>query len=362
LLDAVRDGVSGIVVYPAEGTGGHDGWTEVEHSGVPLVMADRYRPDLAHDAVVADNTAIGRELTKTLLAAGHRTIATLWDETDTSSVRDRFAGHVEALRQAGLPIRPDLTVLRRYRDLPSDQRRARLAALLGDCGDEDQIVIRETGAHGRRLEPAPARAGAPWRPSGTVLVTGATGALGTAVARLLASEGADHLLLVSRRGPDAPGAAELARELMAAGTAVTLAALDIADRSALAELLDSVPREHPLTAVVHLAGVLDDGVLDGLTPDRFARVLAPKTDAARHLHELTADRDLSAFVLFSSLTATVGGAGQANYAAANAFLDALAEHRHALGLPATSVAWGPWGGDGMAAHGAVRSATRAMGI
>ncbi|MER6267597.1 LacI family DNA-binding transcriptional regulator [Streptomyces sp. NPDC001797] len=140
LLDAVRDGVSGIVVYPAEGTGGHDGWTEVEHSGVPLVMADRYRPDLAHDAVVADNTAIGRELTKTLLAAGHRTIATLWDETDTSSVRDRFAGHVEALRQAGLPIRPDLTVLRRYRDLPSDQRRARLAALLGGDSPADVLL------------------------------------------------------------------------------------------------------------------------------------------------------------------------------------------------------------------------------
>ncbi|MCS0603079.1 type I polyketide synthase [Streptomyces sp. LP11] len=239
---------------------------------------------------------------------------------------------------------------------------ARLAALLGDAGGEDQIVVRETGVFGRRLEPAPARAGAPWKPSGTVLVTGATGAVGAAVARWLAAEGAGHLLLTSRRGPDAPGAADLVRELTDVGTPVTLAACDVADREALADLLDAVPEEQPLTAVFHLAGVLDDGVLDALTPDRFASVLAPKADAARHLHDLTAGRDLSAFVLFSSLTATVGGAGQANYAAANACLDALAEHRRAAGLPATSVAWGPWGGDGMAAHGGVRSAARALGM
>ncbi|KMS89077.1 beta-ketoacyl synthase [Streptomyces regensis] len=250
-------------------------------------------------------------------------------------------------------------------DLPAEigpRTVARLAALLRDAGGEDQVVVRESGAYGRRLEHAPVRAGAPWKPSGTVLVTGATGAVGAAVARWLATEGADHLLLTSRRGTDAPGAADLVRELTDAGTRVTLAACDVADRKALAALLDSVPAEHPLTAVLHLAGVLDDGVLDALTPDRFAGVLAPKADAAHHLHELTADRDLSAFVLFSSLTATVGGAGQANYAAANAFLDALAEHRRAAGLPATSIAWGPWGGDGMAAHGTVRSAARAMGM
>ncbi|MFE2042419.1 SDR family NAD(P)-dependent oxidoreductase, partial [Streptomyces sp. NPDC059477] len=258
---------------------------------------------------------------------------------------DRWGGLID------LPAEPGPPVLER------------LAALLGDPGGEDQIAVRGTGAHGRRLTPAPARAGAPWKPSGTVLVTGATGAVGAAVARWLAAEGADRLLLTSRRGPDAPGAADLVHELTATGTEVTLTACDVADRAALAALLDSVPDERPVTAVLHLAGVLDDGVLDALTPERFAGVLAPKAEAARHLHELTADLDLSAFVLFSSLTATVGGAGQANYAAANAYLDALAEHRRAAGLPATSVAWGPWGGDdGMAAHGTVRSAARAMGM
>ncbi|MCF3125319.1 SDR family NAD(P)-dependent oxidoreductase [Streptomyces arenae] len=245
---------------------------------------------------------------------------------------------------------------------PGPQSLASLAALLADAGDEDQIVVRESGAYGRRLEHAAAKAGAPWRPTGTVLVTGATGGVGAAVARWLAAEGADHLLLTSRRGEQAPGMAELKDELAATGARVTVAACDVADRAALAALLETVPAEHPLTAVMHLAGVLDDGVLDGLAPEQFDGVLAPKATAADHLHELTRDLDLSAFVLFSSLTATVGGAGQANYAAANAHLDALAAHRRAAGLPATAIAWGPWGGDGMAAHGTVRAASRAMGM
>ncbi|MEV4054642.1 type I polyketide synthase [Amycolatopsis sp. NPDC049688] len=234
-------------------------------------------------------------------------------------------------------------------DLPAalDERAAdRLAGLLAEPGGEDQLAIRDQGVLARRLRPArPAPAGEPWRPRGTVLVTGGTGALGAHVARWLGRSGADHLVLTSRRGEAAPGAAELAEELRGYGCVVTIAACDVAERKAVEALLDSLG--HPPVAVVHAAGLPQSGTLAETGLDEFENVLAAKVAGAAHLDALLGD-DLEAFVLFSSNSGVWGSAGQGAYAAANAYLDALAEQRRARGAKATSVAWGLWAGGGMA--------------
>ncbi len=241
------------------------------------------------------------------------------------------------------------------------------------AADEPQLAVRAGGAYAPRLVcalpgseaaqtgapggAAPATGGAPLTngdaqlatsgaalaAEGTILVTGGTGGLGALIARHLAERGERHLLLASRRGPDAEGTGELVAQLAELGCEATLAACDFGDRDAVAGLLASIPDARPLSAVIHTAGVMEDGTIPSLGSDQVDRVLRPKVDGSLHLHELTKDIELSDFILFSSAAPLLGGAGQGNYAAANAALDALAQRRHAQGLPARALAWGLWG-------------------
>ncbi|WP_446677907.1 type I polyketide synthase, partial [Streptomyces noursei] len=322
-----------------------------------LATADAPVPDLVVTTLTTDHGA-------PVPAATHATTAAVLDLAQQWLADDRFAHARLVLVTRGATDGTDPAaaaaggLLRTARtenpgrfallDLPPGSDRPdpeALATALAATRDEPDLALHgDTDLRTARLArvPLPTEP-TDWHPDGTVLITGGTGGLGAVLARhLVTARGVRHLLLASRRGPAADGADDLITELTGHGATVRIAACDVTDPAALTDLLATVPDAHPLTAVVHTAGIVDDGVLGSLTTERLAAVLRPKVDAAWHLHEATRHLDLAAFVLFSSVAATLGSPGQANYAAGNGFLDALAAHRAAAGLPATALAWGPW--------------------
>ncbi|SDK90881.1 thioester reductase domain-containing protein [Actinopolyspora mzabensis] len=218
--------------------------------------------------------------------------------------------------------------------------------------DENQLLLRGETFSAPRLTQVDSGAeqpGTAWNPDGTALVTGGTGALARVTClHLVRHFGLRHLMLLSRSGATADGADDLVRELREAGAeTVALRACDVSDRADLETVLEEIPEENPLSAVLHTAAVVDDGLLTDLTAEQVEKVLAPKVDAAFHLDALTREASLDAFVLFSSAAGTLGAMGQANYGAANAALDALAIRRRQQGLPGLSLGWGTWVEAGM---------------
>ncbi|MFD8871935.1 SDR family NAD(P)-dependent oxidoreductase, partial [Streptomyces sp. NPDC059590] len=241
-------------------------------------------------------------------------------------------------------------------DLPTTltpQHLHHLTTALTTQHDERELALRSTGLHARRLIRTTAHCTPhdpqPWKPHGTILITGGTGALGTHIATWIATHHPHcHLLLTNRQGPNTPHATQLHHQLTQLGATTTITTCDTTNPTQLTNLLNTIPPTHPLTTLIHTAGVLDDATLATQTPDHLSTALGPKAYAAHLLHDLTRHLDLDAFVLISSTAATFGSPGQANYAAANAYLDALAQHRRDQGLPATSIAWGLWEHGGLA--------------
>ncbi|MFF5250239.1 SDR family NAD(P)-dependent oxidoreductase [Streptosporangium sp. NPDC000095] len=361
LVHSAAGGVGGAAIQLARhwgltvfGTASPAKWPALEEAGLPPGRIAGSR-DLAFAGAVREATggrgvdivlnSLAREFVDAsleLLAPGGRFIEMgKTDVRDPEEVRARHGVHYRAfdLAEAG----PDRIgrMLAELADLFESGILTPLPVTSWDAGRAPDAV-RHLGL-ARHVGKVALRIPEPIRADGTVLVTGATGGVGRLVALHLAREhGVGHLLLLSRRGALAEGAERLRAELGGLGVKVTIAAADVADAGALARVLAEVPDEHPLTAVVHAAGVLDDATLANLVPERLDAVLRPKVDGAWNLHELTRDLDLAAFVLFSSAAGIVGSAGQSAYAAANVFLDALAVARTREGLPATSIAWGLW--------------------
>lgn len=269
-------------------------------------------------------------------------VATRWASGVDGEPVDLAAAAAAGLVRSAQSEHPDRIILVDHDDEPSlDLVHTALAAGRADLAVRGSRMFVPRVVEGAATTTAPVRGEV--FGTGTVLITGGTTGLGAVLARhLVTVHGVEHLLLVSRRGAAAAGVAELVSELSGLGARVRVTACDITDRAGTAAVLDSIDRAHPLTGVIHSAGLLDDGTIETLTTEQIDRVLAPKVAGALLLDELTRGYDLRAFVLFSSLAAAMGSPGQGNYSAANSVLDALARVRRAEGLPAVSVAWGPW--------------------
>ena len=330
-----------IVDYPTsnhgDGTGDPAGRAHYATQDT-LTLIQAFLADHRLDATKLAITTHGAVTTNTIATD---TVATGAGTGDP--VRDLAAAAIWGLIRSAQTENPDRFILIDTDTTTPDPDVIRAALATG----EPQLAIRGDTFFAPRLTPATTTHSIPDRiafdPDGTILITGGTGTLGSLIAHhLITHHGARHLLLASRRGPDTDGATELATQLTNLDAHITITACDTANPEALAALLQAIPSEHPLTAVIHTAGILDDATITTLTPQQLHTVLRPKIDAAWNLHQQTRHHNLTAFVLYSSIAGTLGGPGQGNYAAANTFLDALAHHRHTNGLPATSLAWGLW--------------------
>ncbi|MFJ8163940.1 SDR family NAD(P)-dependent oxidoreductase, partial [Streptomyces sp. NPDC096136] len=334
---AAADGLSLIAVLEAVGDGGEDPVLDLASRVLDVMQAWLAGAGLEESQLVI--------ATRGAVPAG-----------DGGTVTDPAGAAVWGLVRAAQAENPDRIVLVDVDPAAEGATDSVMDSVLGAvlAAGEPQVAVRGTTLSVPRLARAAAQVPdvpGTFAPEGTVLVSGA-GSLGGLVARhLVARHGVRHLLVASRRGPAAEGMAELVAELGERGAEVSVVACDLSDRDELAALLESVPAEHPLSGVVHTAGVFDDGLIGALTRERLAGVFAPKVDAVRHLDELTRGLDLDAFVVFSSVAGLSGGAGQGNYSSANHYLDGLMDHRRAAGLPGLSLAWGLWEQSlGMASH------------